>query len=189
MRVLNIVTSECRLLSSRERCPYLVHLEVAETGLEGSDARLYASGAKGLGTTIEESLCMAASERLEVAVSVQDYPQSDLPFYKIPTELLSTPAASSDQDDTASTLNAARSVNEEFLSREDGTEKDSIPQSGEVRFPSRGGWQGDDGIFYPPESADYLFPNHFVREQQYEQLHQQMQSASHQPTRGIEEER
>ena len=43
MRVLNIVSSKCRVLASRERCPYLVHCEVLETGLEGRDARLYAS--------------------------------------------------------------------------------------------------------------------------------------------------
>ena len=44
MRVLNIVSCESRILASRERCPFLVQLEVAETGLEGSDARLYAGG-------------------------------------------------------------------------------------------------------------------------------------------------
>lgn len=45
VQVLNIVVPESRLLASRERCPYLVRLEVADTGLEGSDARLYAAGA------------------------------------------------------------------------------------------------------------------------------------------------
>lgn len=42
-RVLNIVVSESRLLSSRERCPYLVHVEVLETGLEADDVRLYSA--------------------------------------------------------------------------------------------------------------------------------------------------
>ena len=44
MRVLNIVASESRILASRERCPFLVQVELAETGLEGSDARLDAGG-------------------------------------------------------------------------------------------------------------------------------------------------
>ena len=52
VQVLNIVVPEARLLSSRERCPFLVRLEVADTGLEGSDARLYAAGAPRLGVTV-----------------------------------------------------------------------------------------------------------------------------------------
>ena len=30
VRVLNIVVDECRILSSRERCPFLVHVEAAQ---------------------------------------------------------------------------------------------------------------------------------------------------------------
>jgi len=60
VRVLNIVADESRLLSSRERCPFLIHLEVADTGLEGHDARLYTSGAAStsVGSTVEEALSM-----------------------------------------------------------------------------------------------------------------------------------
>ena len=57
VRVLNVVVDESKLLSSRERCPFLVQLEVADTGLEGHDARLYTSGAN-VGSTIEEALSM-----------------------------------------------------------------------------------------------------------------------------------
>lgn len=41
VRVLNIIEPECRLLSSRERCPFLIRMEVLETGLEGNDPMLY----------------------------------------------------------------------------------------------------------------------------------------------------
>lgn len=41
VRVLNIIEKECRLLSSRERCPFLVRMEVVETGLGGNDPKLY----------------------------------------------------------------------------------------------------------------------------------------------------
>ena len=61
MQVLNIVVPEARILASRERCPYLVRMEVVETGLEGSDARLYAAGAPKLGVTVEEALKSRAS--------------------------------------------------------------------------------------------------------------------------------
>lgn len=61
MQVLNIVVPESVILASRERCPYLVRLEVVETGLDGSDARLYAAGAPRVGLTVEEALSMASS--------------------------------------------------------------------------------------------------------------------------------
>ena len=61
MQVLNIVVPESVILASRERCPYLVRLEVVETGLDGSDARLYAADAPRLGLTVEEALNMAPS--------------------------------------------------------------------------------------------------------------------------------
>lgn len=56
VHVLNIVVPESRVLASRERCPYLVRLEVVETGLEGDDPRLYASGFSRVGVTVEEAL-------------------------------------------------------------------------------------------------------------------------------------
>lgn len=76
-RVLNIVAEESRILSSRERCPFLIHVEVADTSLTGNDSRLYASGAPGLGTTVEEALSMSSPN-----VDTNDVP------LKIPNELL-----------------------------------------------------------------------------------------------------
>lgn len=61
MQILNIVVPESRILASRERCPYLVRLELVETGLDGGDARLYAAGAPKLGLTVEEALTMESS--------------------------------------------------------------------------------------------------------------------------------
>lgn len=55
-RVLNLIVDESRLLSSRERCPYLVHLELCDSGLEARDSRLYAVGADEIGLTVEEAL-------------------------------------------------------------------------------------------------------------------------------------
>lgn len=43
MRVLNLIPSEARLLASRDRCPFLVHCEIVDTGISTNDARLYAS--------------------------------------------------------------------------------------------------------------------------------------------------
>ena len=85
VRVLNIVVPESRILTSRERCPYLVHLEVADTGLEGSDARLYASGANGIGTTIEESLGMNPRASSAAAAATE---HNHEPVYRIPSELV-----------------------------------------------------------------------------------------------------
>jgi phosphatidylinositol 4-kinase len=164
MRVLNIVTPECLLLSSRERCPYMVHLEVAETGMEGSDARLYASGARGLGTTIGESLAMpSASNDLDDEEDESTAFDQSFPTYKIPSELLaSSPIAALGSEDT---VREARDMDDEFRNLQDA-------QEGDVKFPSRGGsWQA--GEYYPPENFDAT-PYDMVRQQQYEQLHQQL---------------
>lgn len=81
VRVLNIVVPESRILASRERCPYLVHMEVADTGLEGSDARLFASGSPHLGSTLEEALGMQRLDSNGRRAIEQN-------SYKIPNELL-----------------------------------------------------------------------------------------------------
>ena len=89
-RALNIVVPETRVLASRERCPFLVHLELADTGLEGSDARLYASGVSGLGSTVEEALNMGSGRGLARKDRPDEQLQSGNEFssYEIPPELL-----------------------------------------------------------------------------------------------------
>jgi len=169
MRVLNIVTPECRILSSRERCPYMVHLEVAETGMEGSDARLYASGARGLGTTIGESLAMPSA-----CTDVHDEEDESLSFgqafptYKIPSELLATPISALGSEDAS---HEGKKVVEEFRNLQDAQEDD-------IKIPSRGGWQADE--YYQQESFD-ASPSDMMRQQQYEQLHQQLMTQAPPP--------
>eukprot|EP00546_Thalassionema_frauenfeldii_P019247 CAMPEP_0178900566 /NCGR_PEP_ID=MMETSP0786-20121207/3542_1 /TAXON_ID=186022 /ORGANISM="Thalassionema frauenfeldii, Strain CCMP 1798" /LENGTH=988 /DNA_ID=CAMNT_0020571579 /DNA_START=30 /DNA_END=2993 /DNA_ORIENTATION=+ len=157
MRVLNVVSSECRILASRERCPYLVHLEVAETGMEGSDARLYTSGAKGIGTTIGESLSMLGENYDCQDEEVQAFGEA-FPTYKIPSELLLSPSSSSDSEDIAQKC------------ENKGTEYYQKDQDKATKFPSRGGWQSDE--LYPDEG--YGNPYETVRQTEYEELHEQL---------------
>lgn len=167
MRVLNIVAPECRILASRERCPYLIHLEVAETGLEGSDARLYASGARGVGATVEESLGMNPSASSAAAAATDHNHQY---VYRIPTELLAcipTRATHRIRVNRPSAAEGKADLEGDVQGK----------NTGDIHFPTRGGSQSDEGMYYAPESTDYFASNPFdmVRQQEYEQLHQQLQ--------------
>jgi hypothetical protein len=82
-RVLHVVVPQARLLSSRERCPYLVRLEIAETGLDGSDARLYATGVPQLGVTVAEALCSISDNDEDN----EDDPTEESTLCYIPPEL------------------------------------------------------------------------------------------------------
>lgn len=142
VRVLNIVSSESRLLSSRERCPYLVHLEVADTNMEGSDARLYATGARDVGSTVEEALSLLARDG------------GNGQNYQIPHELLQSKSTTF---------------------RNQGAAAPSMH--------TRGGWQAEQSF---PESAYYNMyntPYDDVRQQELEQLHNQMQWGQYQQQR------
>jgi len=134
MQILNIVVPETRILASRERCPYLVRLEVVETGLDGSDARLYTGGAPRLGLTIEEALAMESS--LNDTTNERKHQRCE-----IPAELQSAGG--------------------------------NVTAGANTRDLPRGGWQAESG------EADYIEGNTYdtVLEQQYEQLHQNMQNA------------
>jgi Phosphatidylinositol 3- and 4-kinase len=147
----------------------MVYVEVAETGLEGSDARLYASGSKGLGTTVEESLGIA--KKKVVTSAKESYSDAAFPLYKIPAELLITPIETTVI--LKKTLQGRRRVSAKYNGNND--EMDN-PQSGDVNFPSRGGYQSDEYFTH----GDYINPNAYdeTRQYQYEQLHQQMQSPS-----------
>jgi hypothetical protein len=172
LRVLNIVTSESRILSSRERCPFLVHLEVAETGLEGNDARLYASGARGLGATLTESLGVGPNTRDSDGQSQRDqqhHQKAGSSSYGIPSELF------------RGSEGGERSVDDVLAQGNDpmtivgSINLGSNPQSGDVRL-MRGGDQSDESLFYPPDGAEYIYSNPYdmVRQQEYEQLHQEL---------------
>jgi len=63
-KVLQIYTANARLLSSRERCPFLIHVEVLGTNVNGSDPSLYPSS-----KTVEEGMD-AIRRRDEIKTSV-----------------------------------------------------------------------------------------------------------------------
>lgn len=157
-RVLNIVVDECRILASRERCPYLVHVEVAETGLRGNDPRLYASGAPGLGATIGEALSLSASAAAAGAATGSSSQEQVCAPYHIPSELL----------DTSIQLKVKKSVNEEAA-------RNDIPTNARIEMP-RGGWQTNETVYYSDNPDDVFASNPYnaVRENEYQQLHEQM---------------
>ena len=156
VRVLNIVVEESRILSSRERCPFLLHVEVAETGLSGNDSRLYATGASGLGATIGEALAMSASKtrRRNVMAKLG----SDTASYQIPSELLEplVPPSSSSRD-----------------VKTDQAIDYALPTSSDL---VRGGYQSNETMFYSYSPDEILASNAYddLRQNEYEQLHQQM---------------
>jgi hypothetical protein len=190
-RVLNIVVPESRLLSSRERCPFLVHLEVADSGLDGSDARLYASGVTGLGSTVEEALGMVASAASTAATRRFQSSHFSSPSYGIPLELSEPPCVQQPVEFREPELSKQSRMQPQAESREFGASE--VPQVGqgaeangpgmeahsyveqkEGTFP-RGGWQADQSYVYE-ESTGFIYhnPHDFVRQQEYERLHQQM---------------
>ena len=159
VRVLNIVVPETRLLASRERCPFLVHLEVADTGLEGHDARLYACGSSALGSTVEEAMGLNVASKKSSEHFKNEANPSQIP-YEIPPELL----------DERQAMKRGNSVDMKG-------EITEMKISKKVTFP-RGGWQSDEE--YYPESVNngLYYANAYddIRQQEYEELHEQMQS-------------
>jgi hypothetical protein len=157
---LNIVVDESRILASRERCPFLVHLEVAETGLRGNDSRLYASGASRIGATIEEALGLSAKASAAAASVDATHGGSGYGNYHIPSELLAS---------SPPILRRKSSDADAILTGE------SSSPSGQADMP-RGGWQADEAAFYSHNLDDVFASNPYdvVREDEYQQLHEQM---------------
>ena len=155
VRVLNIIVDESRILSSRERCPFLVHVEVAETGFSGTDSRLYATGAAGLGATVGEALAMTVNRMGEKTVVGASY--------DIPCELLDLSPVQGIQDISKKVV--AQKA-EQVFDQSNLTVTDFI----------RGGYQGDEHVFYTnnPDGIWGSNPWEDVRQSEYEQLHQQM---------------
>lgn len=159
MRVLNIVVEECRTLASRERCPFLIHLEVAETGLNGNDSRLFAAGAQGLGATVKEALSLSAAAASTSPAKNSNAHGYGHASYQIPPELLEPHPTKHDH--------------EEWNDEERG---EHIQDSDYVR----GGWQSNETTYYSshtdPDDILNFIPYDEVRQNQYEQLHHQMYS-------------
>lgn len=165
VRVLNIVVEECRMLSSRERCPYLVHVEVAETGLNGNDSRLYASGASGIGATVEEALSMSADATSAAGANGHHVLDQGRATYQIPSELLAPSSNVKIPTAEAPSLEASREDDEE----------DNAPEHNKEAM--RGGWQSDETVFYSHQPEDVFLasnPYDAVRQNEYEQLHEQL---------------
>jgi hypothetical protein len=135
----------------------LVHVEVAETGLSGTDSRLYATGAPGLGATIGEALAMTASRMGDKAVVGTSY--------EIPCELLESTNIPVQSIHEIAQQNKAKLV-QHAVDGINATVPDFV----------RGGYQGDENVFYSDSPGGVWGSNAWddVRQSEYEQLHQQM---------------
>jgi phosphatidylinositol 4-kinase A len=153
------VTDESRILSSRERCPYLIHVEVADTGLRGNDGRLFAAGRHGLGATLEESLAMSATALSSRAERGSKASSQSFAPYQIPGELLLTETLHPQPNPSSQRVQSQNS--EEF----------TLP---------RGGSQGEEAMSYDQtwDGMYYADPYDMVRQNELEQLHQQMYSGN-----------
>jgi Phosphatidylinositol kinase and protein kinases of the PI-3 kinase family len=168
MRVLNIVSSKSRVLASRERCPYLVHCEVLETGLEGRDARLYASSSGDLGVTLQEALGMAGRKQKRGVEG--DYMRS-FTSYKLPPELTSSDVLIPSIDLSTFTI------------------QDDEKMFHNAKLFPRGGDQQGSGYYYNhdsiiDESIHSRTPYDLVLEERLQQLHNHMQTNHQRPQYG-----
>ena len=161
VRVLNIVVPESRILASRERCPYLIHMEVADSGWEGDDARLYST--PGIGTTIEETLNLRTSES-----------SGEGTLYNIPPELSTAPSAG-----VVSSTTSFSYIEETLEARDPSRFEDQ-------RVP-RGGGQLESTIYGDPDSGYAVAPDY--REREYQRLHEEMNSSPPPPREWPEQEK
>lgn len=159
VRILNIVVEESRVLASRERCPYLVRVEVADTNLRGNDSRLYASGAPGLGSTMEEALAMNVRAMTNTVTTKNIAQEDEYGNYHIPSELLAPTFYNSKKPLQSLTIN----------------KKELLADAKSKEMP-RGGWQANEEAFcsHSPEDVYATNPYDAVRENEFEQLHHQM---------------
>ena len=163
--MVNIVSPKCRLLASRERCPFLVHCEVIETGLEGSDARLYANGVDKMGATVQEILG-AASEKKKKGGG-RDKSKS-FPSYHIPSEISSMGDSIRKHEDHESSINVI-------------TDHDTVKL--------RGGDQEEYPHNNMPNSGyQSSTPYDVVQEEKLQQLHEHFQSNQQHPHYGPREQ-
>lgn len=154
MRILNIVTRECRLLSSRERAPFLVVCEVLDTNLSGNDVRLYNVGADNVDATKEEV-----------------YGSVHVPYSHGQSKEISTPASF-----PSTTLESKLKPNHMPFPYTESQDLLQRTIDTTLHYP-RGGWQNNGEDWY----HDGTTPFDAIRQQQLEELHQQM--SSHQSLR------
>ena len=174
VRVLNIVVEESRILASRERCPFLVRVEVAETGLQGNDGRLYAAGVSGLGATVEEALAMSACEANSGSSDNGRADQQGYAPYKIPSELLHVPTTNPIRRRTGpSTDNPAKVAAPVSLQSPSYPTTNPATRTRKESTFARGGYQADE---YYPQNPDlsHSEPWEDVRQHDYRELHQEL---------------
>ncbi|KAL7521038.1 hypothetical protein ACHAWX_005732 [Stephanocyclus meneghinianus] len=161
VRALRILLDKCRVLDSRERCPFLVRMEVVETGLDANDARLYAMDAAGVGLTVEEALGTTRPHRNSILGNGANI-ESGFASCAVPPELMRSRICQAKKEECLSPLSDSAWGHDRVF---DSQEKKAVP---------RGGYQGPDESYYaPPMYGDY---NTFelVRDHHYEQLHQEL---------------
>ncbi|KAL9180128.1 hypothetical protein ACHAXT_008098 [Thalassiosira profunda] len=187
VRALRILPNDCRVLDSASRCPFLVRMEVAETGLDADDARLYASDVPGgVGLTIQESLGSVRPHGNSIMgnAAVHGPEQGGFAPCEIPPELMSgqehyrAVSRSSSDDSTSQGSYGAEPRRPAFVPSRSGGHATRPSLSGVPRTQkssgaaenkavlSRGGYQGGHEGYY-----DHHDPFDMVREQYYEELH------------------
>jgi hypothetical protein len=142
-----------------------VHVEVAETGLRGNDSRLYASGAPGIGATIEEALALSAKSACAAAAKNVHPREQGFRNYHIPSELLVTSQVSSKKSDSGDKVTTGSQQQQQERCPADA-----------MQMPRGGSWQADETSFYTHNPEDVFTANPYdtVREDEYQQLHEQM---------------
>jgi len=156
VRALRVLPDMCRVLDSRERCPFLVRMEVVETGLEANDARLYAADVQpGVGLTIEEAL---GSTRPHGNSILKDSVMVNGGFAscEIPPELITKHAGRTPAD-----ISSPPSQTDE--------NNKTVHTSNSKAVLSRGGYQGGNDNCYVPPDMHGTFE--MVQEQYYDQVH------------------
>lgn len=186
VRALRILPASCRVLDSASRCPFLVRMEVAETGLDADDARLYAGaapevggGGGGVGVTLQEAL---GSVRGQGGAFGEGFAPCE-----IPPELMHGPRrrrgasaapdggieAGPEERGDATILHghsssAARRDHAPVTPYYDNSHATSTSSMDNKAVLSRGGQVGEEGYYEPTPPFD------LVREQHYEALHQEL---------------
>lgn len=160
-------------MSSRERCPYLVRVEVADTNMRGNDSRLYAAGAPGLGASIEEALAMSAKSTPGALTTEGGQSNHGFDNYHIPSELLAPTPRKSPKEFESVTI----SKEEVRLESTPGEVDVDNREEGAPKERLRGGWQANEETGFYSHSPEELYttnPYDDVRENELEQLHHQM---------------
>jgi hypothetical protein len=173
VRALRILPNNCRVLASSQRCPFLVRMEVVETGLDANDARLYAIDVPGgIGVTIQESLGSMRSHGDSVLGDQGVMADCGFAPCEIPPELMMERQHRSNQlsNDALSQRDVSDMRNDFESPRsgyaETGLYSDNNANSENRAVLSRGGYQGGDaGFDIPHDTFD------MVREHYYDDLH------------------